>query len=103
MAKNRKSIRLLPEERGLLVQLYLRFRIPVDQYEGRPADSDAFVLEWHQLTGRRDTIGDLIHYMRTQRKQKLWVTLDGNHRPAPRPPVTCLAIFGQCILLSGMG
>jgi len=82
----RKAIKLLPHERQVLVDLYLHFRIPIDQYEGRPNDLAAFVDRWHQLTGRSDSSGELIHYMIVKRKQKLWVTLDGNHRPPPAPP-----------------
>lgn len=86
----RKSIKLYPPERKVLVELYLRRRIPIDQYESRPDDQCSFVDEWAKLTTRRDTFEELLHYMRSQRKRGLWVRFDGNHEPA-KPPVELTA------------
>ena len=83
MKTRRRSIRLFDHERRLLVEMYLRRRIPIEQYESRSGDLADLVDEWHGLTGRTDTGGDLIHYMRTQRKQGFWVRFDGNHQTAP--------------------
>lgn len=82
----RRSIRLFDHERRLLVEMYLRRRIPIEQYESRSADLADLVEEWYRLTRRRDTGGELIHYMRTQRKQGQWVRFGGNHQTAPPLP-----------------
>jgi hypothetical protein len=83
MATRRKSIKLLPNERQDLVDVYLEWRIPIDQYEIRPDDLRAFVNEWQQRCGRKDAPGEVLHYMRTQRKRGLWVTFDGQHESTP--------------------
>jgi hypothetical protein len=79
----KKKINLLPHERDALVKIYLEFRIPIGQFQKRPAEMDAFVNEWRRRTGRNDTAGELIHYMRNQRKQKLWVRLEDKALKAP--------------------
>jgi hypothetical protein len=86
VATQRKSIRLFDHERALLVELYLKYRIPVDQFDPRPDDKAAFVEEWRTLSKRLDTADDVIHYMKVQRKQGLWVKLNGNHQPTPPAP-----------------
>jgi len=83
MATRRMSIKLYVHERQELVELYLQRRIPIDQYESRPRELEALADEWNQRTGRKDAPGDLLHYMRTQRKRSKWVRFDGEHEPAP--------------------
>ena len=83
MKQKHKSIKLTSTERESLVELYLKTRIPIDQFEKRPADLARFVRTWSKITGRADTDCDLIHYMKTQRKRKLWVTFDGDHMKSP--------------------
>lgn len=79
----KKKINLLPHERDSLVKLYLKWRIPIGQFQRRPNELDSFVAEWRSLTGRTDTGGELIHYMRNQRQQALWVRLEDKALPAP--------------------
>jgi len=86
MTLRRKSVQLDAHDRPLLVEQYLRWRIPVDQFEKRPDDLRRFVEEWHQTSARKDTGEELIHYMRTQRKRNKWVTFDGAHDTAPPLP-----------------
>jgi hypothetical protein len=86
MTLRHKSIRVLPHERDLLVNMYLERRIPIEQYEHRSEELAAFVEEWNRLTGRTDTGAGLVHYMRTQRKQGLWVRFDGAHLAVPPAP-----------------
>jgi hypothetical protein len=83
VALQRKSIRLNGHERALLVKLYRKWRIPVDQFDQRPSDREEFTAEWHRISKRHDSAGELVHYMKTQRKRSLWVRLDGNYDPAP--------------------
>jgi hypothetical protein len=83
MTTRRKSLRLVDHERELLVKLYLRWRIPVDQFEKRPRELAAFTGEWSTLSGRSDLATDVLHYMRTRRKRGLWVRFDGDHEAGP--------------------
>lgn len=89
MPSRRKTIPLLPHEHAALKELYLVYRIPIDQYEQRPVDLRDFVEDWRAQTGRSDLAGELIHYMKAKRKQGKWVRLDGRHKTAP-PPSLCL-------------
>ena len=43
MTTRRKTIKILDHERRLLVEMYLRRRIPIDQFEDRPDDLGALV------------------------------------------------------------
>ena len=54
MSMRRQSIKLLDHERHILVDLYLRWRIPVSQFKSRPEDKRRFVEEWNRLSGRKD-------------------------------------------------
>lgn len=83
MEARRKSIKLLGHERSALVKLYLRWRIPTDQFERRAEEWDKFTKEWNRVSHRKDSRGEVLHYMRTQRKRGLWVTLDGDHTEVP--------------------
>jgi hypothetical protein len=73
----------LPHERDALKKLYLKWRIPIGQFQRRPVELDAFMTEWRSLTGRTDAAGEIVHYMRNQRQQALWVTLGDKALPAP--------------------
>lgn len=83
----KKKISLSPHERDTLIKLYLKWRIPIGQFQRRPTELEAFMVEWRSLTGRTDTAGEVIHYMRNQRKQGLWVTLEDMALQAP--PLAC--------------
>lgn len=86
MRTRRQTIKILEHERRLLVEMYLRRRIPIDQFEDRPDDLDALAAEWNELTGRSDAAGEILRYMRTQRKNGLWVRLEGDHETKPPQP-----------------
>jgi hypothetical protein len=89
MSKKKRSIALLPHERKVLEDLYLQFRIPVDQFESRPDELAKFTQEFNELTGRVEVSGELIRFMRNRRKNSDWLTLDGNHLVTPPlPPLT---------------
>lgn len=110
MAKRRKSIRLLEHERQLLIQLYLKWRIPVDQYEARPDDLEGLCEEWRSLCGRCDTNEEILHYMRNQRKNGLWVTFNGDHETAPPLPTLAaeeteilIEIYAEIVAAAGDG
>jgi hypothetical protein len=83
MSVRRKSIGLFAHDRQLLVELYVKSRIPIDQFDERPDGARRFMAEWKRLSGRDDTLDSLIHYMKTQRKRSLWVRLDGDHEKPP--------------------
>ncbi len=105
-----KSIKLLPHERALLVKMYLERRIPIEQYAKRPGEIDRLVEDWRKLTGRADKGGELVHYMRTQRKRGLWVTFDGEHMKAPKSAAfsaedteILVAIYTEDVAAMGVG
>ncbi len=83
MNQRKQCIRLSTGERNLLVEHYLTNRIPIDQFEKRPQDLKRFVMEWADISGRNDSQEDLIHFMKTQRKCKKWVTFEGDHLKSP--------------------
>ncbi|HWB08376.1 MAG TPA: hypothetical protein VG826_04095 [Pirellulales bacterium] len=97
MAKVRRSLRLFDYEREQLVDLYRRYRIPIDQFESRADELERFTGEWNESSGRKDAPGEVLHYMRTQRKRGLWVRLDGNHQLSP--PVVVLSLEEGDILV----
>jgi len=78
--KRRKCLRLSPDEDATLKGLYRQHRVAVDRYQSRPELLTALTDEFNALTARDDSRAELLHYMRTKRKNRKWVTLDGNHR-----------------------
>jgi hypothetical protein len=85
MASYRRAIRIRADERDILQELYLSFRIPSDQYNQRSEDLRRLTDAWNGATGRSDEPGEVLHYIVTQRKQKLWVTFDGDHEQLAGP------------------
>lgn len=88
MGKRRKTIPLFKHEDKLLRRLYVDTKIPTDQFERRPDDLANFVEIWNGLAERHDSVDDVLHYMRTKRKQtrrlpEPWPTFDGAHERAP--------------------
>ena len=88
MSTRRKSIKIMPHDRKLLVKLYLKYRLPIEQLEARPAEMAAFAKEWHRISGQKQSEGELLHYMRNERKCGRWVKL-GKNCPPPPPLPTC--------------
>src|SRR5258706_6575789 len=83
MAATTKSMQLLAHEKQLLIELYLKWAVPVDQYETRTADLAALTAEWNKSSGRTDQPEDVLAYMRRQRKRALWVKLGDKAKAAP--------------------
>ena len=74
-------MRLTSHDADLIRSHYLAVGIPVDQFAKRPQSvADAFLAGWNALSGRNDSWEDVRHYMMSQRKQKLWVVFNGQHR-----------------------
>jgi hypothetical protein len=86
MATRRKSIKVLPHDRKLLVRLYVKYRLPIEQLEARPAELAAFAREWQRISGQKHSEGELLHYMRNERKCGRWVKLGKNCLPPPPLP-----------------
>ena len=86
MATRRTAIKILPHERQLLVKLYLKYRLPIEQLESRPAELAAFAREWRRLAKQRHSEGELLHYMRNERKCGRWIKLGKNCPPPPPLP-----------------
>lgn len=83
MKTRRKKIKIMPHDRKILVETYLKYALPLEQLEARPAELHAFVREFNRHTGLKHTECDLLHYMRTERKNGDWVKLG---KGCPKPP-----------------
>ncbi len=81
--KRKRAIALNPAERQTLVRLYLERRIASDRYQHRPRDLTSLTNAFCGLTGRADSPQEILHYMRTQRKNGTWPTFDGAHLRLP--------------------
>lgn len=79
----RKAIGLSADEDRLLKELYIRWNIPIDQFEKRPHDLRALVDAFNAQSGRTDTTEDVMHFMKTRRKRGLWVKLGAGHKTSP--------------------
>lgn len=86
MAPRRKSIKILPHDRSALVKHYVKHNLPIEQLEARPAELHVFVKEWQRMSGLKHTEGELLHYMRNERKCGRWVKLGKNCPPVPELP-----------------
>jgi hypothetical protein len=86
MSATRKSIQVFDHERALLVELYMKWRIPVDSFDGFPDEKATFAEEWRTMSSRTDSADDLVHYMMVQRKRGLWVKLGDDYRRLPPLP-----------------
>ena len=82
-----KTLTLQPDEDALLRARYLHYQIPSDQYSRRPDELRLFLRDWNALSGRHDKEGELLHYIKTKRKNKQWVTFEGEHKKQPRVPL----------------
>ena len=79
MKTRRRSLKIEPRERELLVKLYVKKAIPIDQFEERSADLKMLCAEWETASGRKEKPENVLHYMRTQRKAGKWPRLNGTH------------------------
>jgi hypothetical protein len=88
MGTRRKSIKLLPDERKNLMDVYVKWRFAIDAYEALPDELEGMIEEWRQRCGRNVAPDpcDILHYMRTQRKLGRWVKLGNKHRDPPAIP-----------------
>lgn len=87
MTTRRKSIRLSPDEDGLLRTLHRQSGIPDGQFPQRPRFWHRFTEVWNEATDRSDSPEEVLHYIMTKRKQGLWFRFEGSHTrlksPAP--------------------
>lgn len=83
MRRLRRVIALDPAERQTLINLYLVRRLPTDRYQHRPRELASITDTFNNLTGRSDAPYEVLHYMRTQRKNGRWPRLEGRHRRLP--------------------
>jgi hypothetical protein len=79
----RKKIKLLPHDRKILVDRYLDRGFSVGQLGARPGELAALANEFNAITGLTHSEGELLHYMRTERKNGDWVKLG---EKCPKPP-----------------
>ena len=91
MSQRQKTMRVPPDEDALMRQMYLDFRIPIDQYKKpqRHEELAGFVRAWNDATGRSDTPEEVLRYMQNMRKSGKkgpgWPTLDGDYEPLASP------------------
>jgi hypothetical protein len=83
MSTTKKPLKLFDHEERLLQEIYLSFRIPIDQYESRPKQLQELTVVWNARSGRTDIATDLVHFMKTRRKRGKWVRFDGKHLATP--------------------
>ncbi len=72
------------DEKEMLNFLYVRQKIPTDQYKRRPEELRKLTDRFNALTERNDKADDLLHFMITQRKQGKWPKLGTAHRKLAR-------------------
>jgi hypothetical protein len=71
----RSTIKMAQDEDAVLKALYVDRNIPTDQYPQRPKDLESLVSSWNAICGRGESEPDILHYMITKRKSKLWPRL----------------------------
>lgn len=82
----RKTVRLSPADDETLRRLYRSYRIPIDQYRGRPVERARLTDAFNAATGQQLGAETLLHYMIRRRKDGKWETFDGDHRRAKPVP-----------------
>lgn len=81
-ATRRPCIKLTPPEKRTLEELYIRRRVPTDQFKERRDELVALVEEWCKLAGRVELVDEVARYMINRRKNHDWPTLGENHVPS---------------------
>jgi hypothetical protein len=71
----KQSLRLSADEDRALRVLYRSFAVTTDNLLRLPAVGRDLVSQFNALTGRDDSIEDVVHYMFTRRKKKQWEKL----------------------------
>ena len=75
------------DDKEMLKFLYVRQKIPTDQYKRRPEALRKLTDRFNALTERNDKADDLLHFMISQRKQGKWPKLGTAHRKLARVPL----------------
>lgn len=116
----KKPIRLTPEFDRLLSKVYVQIGVPRDQYKHRPKESAELERRWHKLSGRDDSVEELVRYIKNQQKDKQgrakrglppWPTFGGAHKRKPLPAVVLndeqleilCQLYGEMVLPLGIG
>ena len=73
-------MKLNPDEKACLENLYLQLAVATDQLRRVPIELRAMVAAFNQMTGREERASDLVRYMRNRRKNKDWPLLGGRAR-----------------------
>ena len=69
-ATRRPCIKVTPPEKRTLEELYIRRRVPIDQFKERRDDLAALVEDWCTLTGRVEPVDEVARYMINRRKNR---------------------------------
>jgi hypothetical protein len=83
-ATRRPCIKVTPPEKRTLEELYIRKRVPTDQFKERPDALAMLVDDWCKLTGRVEAVDEVARYMINRRKNHDWPTLGDDHLPSPQ-------------------
>ena len=75
------------DDKETLKFLYVRQKIPTDQYKRRPEALLKLTDRFNSLTERNDKADDLLHFMISQRKQGKWPKLGTAHKKLARVPL----------------
>lgn len=78
------------DDKEMLKFLYVRQKIPTDQYKRCPEALRRLADRFNALTDRNDKADDLLHFMISQRKQGKWPKLGTAHRKLARVPLDLL-------------
>lgn len=73
-------MKVSPEDKCCLEELYLYHAIPTDQLRRNPVALGRIVAAFHRLTGRDDEAPELLRYMINRRKNRDWPCLGENAR-----------------------
>ena len=89
MAGRRKIIKVLEHDKKSLGTLYRHRGRSIEQLESLPDEMYALAKDWNRVSGTKHTAGEVLHYIRNERKCGRWVKLGENCKEMPPlPPFT---------------
>jgi hypothetical protein len=77
------SMRLNPDEKCCLEELYLYYAVPTDQLRRNPVVLGRIAAAFQRLTGREEDAAELLRYMINRRKNQDWPRLGDRARRFP--------------------
>lgn len=93
-------MRLNPEDKCCLEELYLHYAVPTDQLRRNPAVLGRITAAFHRLTGHDEEAPELLRYMINRRKNQDWPRLGDRARRFP--PAMQELLDGEIGVLAGI-